>query len=303
MRTVHLEGMGINGCLTALMLERQGVDFTWNDIEAKRTAWEASTGAVYPANSTKFGDDWACYQLWADAYNRGVFGPVADTVERGNYTFNHKSGPPHGGKYACHPDKRFGLTVAVPKSYHINAQKLVPAVRHRFADRRLPEAPTRETVDLYLITHSFGERLSHVYWGWSRLVKLDYDKDLFELDGERPCFYFREGRFVMAYAYPVPGSPFWYAGSSIIKQRLDRMKSLDIEPKYEKWRENFQRLSNGAVQVRSAHAMLEGWRPAPASDDTAWLRREGNNAFSLRPLWNSGIRHYPHQWSKILSRL
>jgi len=289
-RHIHLIGMGASGSLLALKLLDAGFkNITWEDEDSNIVAWKASTGAIYPANSTKFGDDALCHTAWAEDLSN-----IIPFVEQSTYWFNHKS-PPHEGKYRITKSSPSGLNMAELPSYHLNAQKLVPHVRDRLALTRLElgelRPHKRENV-LFIHTHGSTHRLSHFYWGWAVRVKLDYDTAVF--GGERrPCFYFREGRYVMAYAYPIPDTPYWYAGSSIIKQRLGKEKSLDIWSKYSRWQDNFERLSNSEVKVVDHGQAIEGWRPA--CGDSEWVTRKGNQIF-LRPLWNSGLRHFPHQW-------
>lgn len=299
--TVHIEGMGIPGCLLALYLQSKGIPFTWHDTGMKQVAWQASTGAIYPANSKKFGDDWYCYQAWLDMFDTWAKG---DWLEKANYFFNHKSCAPHDGKYPVGAPTEHGLrgplnSTDIP-SVHLNAQVLVPYVRNLFAEHEVPGDKgyfdtdyLRKNNTHYIVTHGWSKRHSHTYWGWTRLVTLKYPKRIYGKNKNRPAFYFREGRFTMTYAYPVPGTNFWYSGSSIIKQRAGAQKSLAMEPKYEKWQANFERLSGGAVTVKSRGPFIEGWRPCalPSKD---WLETEGNVTY-LKPLWNSGIRHFPMQ--------
>lgn len=298
---VHIEGMGLTGSMLATMLWRNGVDFTWHDTHDKKVAWQASTGAIYPSGSTKFGPDEECREVWAQWHAQDVF---EGATEEARWAYSTKA-PPHGGKYA-REQMESGLWLAGPSSYHLNAQLLVPRTRERFAagEVRPCDAPAHEDVDWYIVGHGWGRRLGHVYWGWTRLVTLDYDRSLYQRDGQelRPCFYFREGRFIMAYAYPVPGTPYWYAGSSIIKQPLLGRKSLSMEDKYARWKANFERLGLGSVKVAEEGEFIEGWRPAVKPDDEAWLRRNGN-VLVTRPLWNNGIRHFPKQWAGIASQL
>lgn len=299
MTTVHIEGMGLTGSMLAVLLDQHGIEFTWHDIDLDRVAWPASTGAIYPSGSTKFGPDEECREVWAGWHDIGLFGPV---LERSLFVFSTKSAP-HGGRYSVQ-ETVDGLRIAGESSYHLNAQQLVKATRERFADRRAVKQ--HGDVDTYIVAHGWGSRLSHVYWGWMRLVELDYDQDTYGyspfMGGGRPAFYFREGRFIMAYAYPVPNTPYWYAGSNIIKQAGDARRSLDMPGKYARWKDNFERLGNGGVAVKAEHGYIEGWRPAAAKDDEAWIRRSGN-VLTVRPLWNSGIRHFPKQWVGIAHQL
>jgi hypothetical protein len=296
--------MGVQGALLAHFLDRAGLEFTWHDIDLPQTAWKACTGAIYPSGSTKFGEDMLCLQRWGQWFIDGVFGN--DVLEPALWWFNHKSAPPHGGGYKPSVPSPHGLRHAPMFSYHFNAQRFVEGTRRRFEDRRLTALGVRANDDLpkvYVVTHGWSERQAHAYWGWTRLVELDYDKAIYGTE-LRPAFYFREGRFIMTYAYPVAGTNLWYAGSHIIKQMPGRTRSLEIEPKYARWRDNFQRLGNGAVRVGAEAGLIEGWRPC--ARDAAWAQsyqKGPETHIVLRPLWNNGVRHFPQQMSEFCKAL
>lgn len=299
---VHLEGMGVNGCLLATLLEQCGVDFTWHDTRGKVNAWSASTGAIYPANSAKFGNDWACWQEWSAWHNRGYFG---QHLERCHYWFSSKK-PPHEGKYKI-VAKHAGLNMAAVPSYHLDAQGFVHDLRARYKGyERKPEVIEGkvffpEGIDAYIITHGFGARLDRAYWGWTRHVELEMD-EAFHTQ-ERAAFYFRPNKFVMAYAYPIAGTDRWYAGSSLHVQKPHALRDLDPRPKYERWKKQFLAITGNAVRIKAEHLFYTGWRPAAAHADQEWVREEAEGVYSLRPLWNSGIRHFPQQWFGLVERL
>lgn len=292
-KPIHIEGMGIPGCLLALLLHRRGIDFTWHDTGETITAWRASTGAIYPSTSTKFGNDDACRLVWEHWHAIDL---TDGCTEQAVWTYSQKSAP-HGSKYQTR-QLDCGLRQAIPFAYHLNAQALVPKVRDLFADKRTDGEPAHV---IKIVSHGFGVRRSHSYWGWTRLVELDYADEIKEANsGLRPTFYFREGRVVMAYAYPIPGTRFWYAGSNIIKQKLGKERSLEMPPKYDTWKDRFLRLGGGNVSVVDEDDFIEGWRPA--CGDLDWVTREGD-VIHMRPLWNSGIRHFPQQWDGVLAHL
>lgn len=293
---VHIEGFGITGCLLARTLEYLGVNFTWCDADAPFTAWKASTGAIYPAgdpaSDCALGHEGWRYWALSDRFKDPAW------LEFGEYRFNHKQ-PPHGGKYALKERDEFGIAHAMPMSFHFNAQLMVPETRERYAGLRLEGA--RPKGSQVVVAHGFGERFTHAYWGYTRLVQLEYNRSTGCGSDLRPAFYFREGRFVMAYAYPVAGTPWWYAGSKIIKQKAGKLKSLSMEPKYALWRRDFERLGNGAVQVTREGEFIEGWRPARS--DSAWVTRDAQSRILVPPLWNSGIRHFPVVLKGVLNEL
>lgn len=286
---IHIEGMGVLGSLLALKLDHAGIKFTWSDADAEHTAWKACTGAIYPCGEPE-SVDWLAYNLWRDELSKPTWTkPVSRHFERAVYVFNHQR-PPHDGRYEFsnlgNSDLRFPL---VYSSYHVNAQTLVPAVRKRFADRRTDGIALQGGKDRpRVIAHGFTEKMTHAYWGWTRMVELDYKFKL----SDRPAFYFRQGRYVMAYAYPAPGTPYWYAGSSLIMQH--NLKPLQMEPKFERWQEFFEMLSGDTVRVKRTRSgeFLQGWRPAEANPDVYWDKRK--KIIRMPSLWNSGVRHAPY---------
>lgn len=306
MTHIHIEGFGLTGCLLAYHLDLQGISFTWSDIDAPKTAWKASTGAIYPAGSTKFGPDALCYDVWDEWVREGL---MAQHVEAADYWFGSKAAP-HQGRYAVSEPNEFGMRRALIPSYHFNAQSFVPAMRevHKFK-RWTGEGHSKGAQRV--IAHGFGERLGRAYWGWTRLVRIGYRDRAAELQfrghyarldlAQRPCFYFRPSKVVMAYAYPVPGTEWWYAGSSIIAQRADRMKELDMPPKYERWKRLFLEFSKGALTIEREGDYLQGWRPA--AGDNRWVTHREDGALLLRPLWNSGIRHFPMQLAQLFNAI
>lgn len=305
---VHLEGMGLQGTLLAHRLHEYGVAFTWHDIDAEHTAWKASTGAIYPADSTNHGPDREAYNVWGAWYENEKF--EYQHLERSTGLVFCTKNPPHKGKYDVTSFSN-GLSQGSQVSYHFNAQAFVPEMRQRYASVRISTVAATETVKRngapYIITHGWGARLDRAYWGWTRCVQLEYDsrfRNNAETGGwvERPAFYFRPNRYVMAYAYPIPGGPWYYAGSSIIVQKKTALKPLEMYEKYTRWKRNFEELGKGMVKVRAEGSFLQGWRPAAAPSDEAWVRKTGN-IITLRPLWNSGIRHFPAQWQGVANLL
>jgi hypothetical protein len=278
--------MGLTGALLAWWLERWDCDWTWHDTETAVNAWQASTGAIFPAGArgsvdrTTF-DNWTKWLHGPAIYPRRFFEPA-------NYWFNHKH-PPHGGYDDCQAIGRHGLQRSSLLSYHLNAQAFVLATRKKFAKQRLPSAAF--SADVAVVAHGFGKRLHHVVWGWTVPVELDFP--VYMADSYRPCLYLREGRFVMAYAYPMPGTDpqTWYAGSSLIHQREPR--PLEVMPKFERWRRLVKTLSRGAVKVLSHGKPRQGWRPAEAEPHCAPRVKRRGNMLEVPPLWHSGIRWFP----------
>lgn len=302
---IHLEGMGLLGCLLAPWLGKAGHRVTWHDSDAARAAWPACTGAIFPCG----GADGTAYDQWLAWWaHRGTGFPYPRRhFEEGSYWFNHRH-PPHHGKYLFAGAPVKGLRRAYPPSLHVNAQTLVPAVRAQFQRGHRRAAPQLGEVDAYVVAHGFGTRLWRCLWGWTVKTQLRYDRRRYDEDGKRAAFYFREGRFVMAYAYPVPGEPrYWYAGSSLIPQWPYRLRELAVRPKFLKWADHFEDLSGGEVEVTGGltDAALQGWRPAMSPHDEADLplvQRRGK-VITLPPLWHNGLRHFPHVLTLVCHHL
>lgn len=279
---IHLEGMGILGSILAWTLDRHGKKFTWHDNELKVCAWRASTGAIYPSGDAF--DRWN-YEAWKRWYSDPPWHEKI-FVEQTGWWYCTKAAP-HGAKDK--PVARAGdLQRSSACSMHFNAQHFVRFTRDVFAEQRRSAAPAGSTK---VVAHGFNRRLDHYVWGWNRKVRLSFSETLTGQEYlPRASLYFREGRFVMAYAYAVPGDDTWYAGSSLIVQK--KPNPLDMASKYERWKSNFHRLGDGRVTVASESEFTEGWRPAASDKDTSlasWI----DGSLVLRPLWNSGIRHSP----------
>ncbi|HEX4621410.1 MAG TPA: hypothetical protein VH208_07570 [Myxococcaceae bacterium] len=282
---VHLEGLGFTGAYLAWRLYEAGVPFTWEDAEVAVTAWRASTGSVYPSGHPL---DMRCYREWAQAEQPE---PVRAAVAVAPYWYSSKS-PPHGGPWR--PRRDLGcLRLHELPSIHVNVQAYVEATRATFSGQRGP-APLGARL---VVAHGFGLRLDSVVWGWSRKVLLRYDEEAF---GQRACFYCREGRYGLVYAYPVPGEGTWYAGSSMVHQAV--AKELDAASRFQRWMQSFGRLTEGHIEVEVLAGIRQGWRPKPAKGDDAWVREEAG-ALHVKPQGASGVRHAPALARAVLEAL
>lgn len=105
----------------------------------------------------------------------------------------------------------------------------------------------------------------------------------------------------MAYAYPIPDTPYWYAGSNLIVQT--KPKQLSVSDKYARWKKNFLELSNGAVQVTEEEEFLTGWRPASAKEDPELVRRSTDGRLLVRPHWHNGVRNSPAIVAAVMKEL
>jgi len=304
--TVHLEGMGVMGALTAYQLQRLGIPFTWHDIETPEkeaevsptdffTAWHASTGAVFPTGSE---DDMRCLRRYEDellaAYPEAVF-------SKNEWVYGAKK-PPHSSKSPVVREIDH-LKVSECPAYNCDAQLLVRQARKDFEEGRISaeEAEaTKPNVDLYFISHGWGDRQTHVYWGWTRLVKLNMDERL----APNSCFYFRKDRFFITYAYPVGESGWWYAGSTITQQKGAKPATHRMEKEYARWKANFEELCDGLVTVGEEGPYIEGWRPAGGKmHDTSWEQYSvnplGDNVFQYPCRSHDGIRRFPDIWDQV----
>ena len=292
--------MGLVGCFLAQELSRASIPFTWSDLDVARNeagatglprsyAWRASTGCIYPSDEP---DERAAYNEW---HRWKRFDWALPFVEEGRWWFNTKK-PPHLKKKAAVIEGPAPLRQLKDEtSLHWNSQRFVAATRAKFADRVILQADIQPSNTV--VSHGFGPRLDHVVWGWSGLADLTPGRpeaeELFK-GPTRPAFYSREGRFIWGYAYPCPGTPFWYVGSSMIAQKVP--KNLATAEKFTKWCSTFRRLTGGNVAIRSAYNIEEGWRPYPAASDTALVtRREdrAGGALHVRPMGASGVRLAP----------
>lgn len=290
---IHLQGMGLLGSLTAWQLHRFGVPFTWDDTEEGINAWRACTGACYPASSEV---DRLCFDLWrqwAGVYPKG-------SLETCSYWVDsvHKA-LPHGLKSRVLSTA--GSMRLVGHSHHCNAQLLVKETRATFAKQR------RDGGNPTVVAHGFSAMRSRYLWGWTRLIRLDVPRSILKYG--RPSFYLRKSRFLFAYCYPVPHTPWYYAGSSLISQQV--AKDLAPEPKYERWKRAFAELCGGQVQVAEEGGFLTGWRPARAGKLSALEGadaggdglQEIDGVIYYPSLASGGFRRFPYVWSQLVEGL
>jgi hypothetical protein len=272
---IHLQGMGVIGAFLANTLADRGVPFTWNDVEARHAAWPACTGAVFPT-----GDNDDLYGLAAWLKLRASASWAADVSCESVWCFTQKT-PPHGGRYPYEPLSG-PLKVARHPAVFVNAQRLVLETRKRFAgERRPPEVPRPGLV----VTHGSATASSYV-WGWMARVQLVLARHIPRDAG----IYCREGRFTMAYAYPIPGSPGeWYAGSSLVPQVTPH--ALQTQKRLERWARDVERMTDGRVRCVSMKPPTMGWRPR--GDDAAPRVRLVDGVVYVRPHWHNGVRHAP----------
>ena len=289
--TVHIEGMGVLGSMVARRLDEAGVPFTWHDIDAEHSAWPVSTGCVFRTGVERDLDGW---RAWLGHFDDPHLAPHLELCD---YVFNHKA-PPHQGKDGIRTDLG-ALRVLDKPGIQVNVPSLVTATRAAFTGERRPEAPPM--FDPYVIAHGYSSRLARYMWGWAARVELDLAPALASaLEYERPIVYLRRGRFVMAYAYPIPGTPHYWAGSSLISQR--EAKPLEVLPKLERWKALIDELSGGMVRCREVASVEQGWRPVPRKGDPLDVERMGN-VLRVPPLWHNGVRWAPMVADEVLANV
>lgn len=286
MKQLHIEGMGVLGCMTAWQLYRRGIGFTWSDIESPVNAWRASTGGIFPTGDKFDMDNYAAWEGWYDDP------PWADVgvslVEKADFWFLSKN-PPHGGRYAI-KERILGLSRGELASYHVNVQQLVLLTRKFFESLR--ENPDGR--ELTLVAHGFNERLGRYLWGWSAKVRLGLAGALANRD-YRPCLYLRQGKFICFYAYPVPEESTWYIGSSRVSQKLPN--ELLISAKYLVAEAFVSDKTDGMAWVDSVESISQGWRPVGSGGESP--QRMGNRIV-YPPMSGNGLRHAPDLMRAVL---
>lgn len=296
---LHLEGMGLLGSLTAWQLWYRDVPFTWWDTNERHTAWKASTGACYPTSSDL--DIQCCSTLskWIDSgtYPAGCLSRAQYWVDSQHRTL------PHGLKTDVIDE--LGPMRLVGTSYHVNAQKLVRRTRRLFKEFKRELQPK---TSIPILSQGFS-RADRYLWGWTRLVRLKLPKRI-ETRLYVPSFYLRKNRFQFAYCYPKPGTNWWYAGSNLINQK--KPKELEIEKKYQGWKERFLELSGGEIGIKETGPFFQGWRPCAAegikgteghkAQGRKWLKEEDGKII-FPTMASNGFRHFPAVWKELQSLL
>lgn len=307
---VHIEGMGVVGSALGWMLARAGVPFTWSDIDTRagatllqeayhgnphKAAWTSSTGAIYPSGNQR---DRECYQVWRSWASAGApwTRDLARTIETAAYWYVTKNAP-HGGSDEPSLDLGHIRCHALP-SYHLHVQRFVAGSRDAFAGKRVNDRAGAQPGARIVVAHGFNDRLQRVVWGWTRIVDLELDRRIYSgLEGApRPCIYIRPNRYTLAYAYPLPGTPYWYAGSSLIVQKTAR--ELSTEDKYARWHNELVQHTGGFARVREVKTpILQAWRPslgttADEAEEPLWSAR-ADGSLVVMPLWHSGVRWLP----------
>jgi len=287
---VHVVGMGLIGCAVARSLLDLGVHVSWEDADAPHTAWKASTGAVYPSPHSR---DAEAYKLWSNWRLKHM------RVDFADYWYCTKNAP-HGYKAAAVAEVG-PLKLHPEPSLHLNVQDFVRCTRVELADLRTQMSGKPEG-SVEVVAHGFNYRLRRYVWGWTQWVGLDYSRlaehtRLPKTLNWKPCVYLRDGMTTLAYAYPCPGTPYWYAGSSLIVQQEPRERNP--EKVVARWKSEWDRLTGGVIPIcATSGPVIQGWRPStgPVEDEEGlpfWSRAEEGGPLTVMPLWHSGVRWLP----------
>lgn len=276
---IHIEGMGWFGAMTALALEREGIEFTWDDIDSPYQAWRASTGMVYPAGDDRSERNRHAWVGMVLNYRNGDLLP-AGTAKLCNYAFAHRR-PPHEGRYPTAPWN--GLRMASDMGVSVNVAAIVHEARSRFADRRTDAVQSGQRI---IVAHG-GHRRVRWVWGWSRKISFTGYEHPFAV-----ALYGKRHRFDLTYAYPVPNEPgWWWAGSVLTNERTPRERTPEeLQAQWARWYES-ARILFPRMRIRNTRAIQQGWRPKPSKEDAGYLV-EGNS-LQFPALWHSGVRWAP----------
>lgn len=282
MTPVHIEGMGWLGSVLARRLERAGIDFTWHDNDDPFPAWPASTGLVYPTDPTdersvmgmKGWQRWIHEDPW-----------LADFTERVSVGFV-TANPPSGGKYEA--VDLGGIKIGQAPCYATDPRAIVTAARERYASARR-EADPGDPNSILIQAHAHGPRLQSMMWGWSARVKLHE-----QIDFSRRVAYYGHRMSQSCYAYPIPRTEFFFAGSASFEQRTP--KRLDTDNHFALWRKFFLK-QFPVSEVELVEPPVQGWRPRWKEGDSLKPKRiilpSDRRCITLPPLRHSGVRWCP----------
>lgn len=278
--TVHIEGMGWLGSVLARRLERAGVDFTWHDNDDPFPAWPASTGLVYPTapDDERSVAGMKGWQRWI--HDDPWLASNTERVSVGFVTAN----PPSGGKYES--VDLGGLKIGQATCFATDPRAIVLAARERYASARLAGDPGE---GLLVQAHAHGPRLQSMMWGWSARVKLHEQVSI-----DRRIAYYGHRMSQSCYAYPIPNTEYFFAGSASFEQR--NPKRLDTGNHFDLWRRFFLK-QFPVSEVELVEPPVQGWRPRWKEGDSLRAKKvklsSGRLSVSLPPLRHSGVRWCP----------
>lgn len=294
MKTYHLEGMGVLGCLMALQLLEQDIPFTWWDNNSEVNAWRASGGSIFRSKSEM--DD-VCYHEWLGWARCDAI--IRENLQKAPTWYSTKA-PPHGAKFK--PVAEVGVLKRGPDEYagmYLDVPEFVRQVRNLLITLRSEQSAARAQ---RIVAHGFSKRLKMYLWGWTATARLRVHPDIIAQSlPYRPSFYLRRGLYTMAYAAPYGALPdVWLVGSSMIAQL--RPKELDVLPKLDRWGATVRDLSNGDIEFEKGMELRNGWRPVGTIKDDVSVIAEGGIIY-LPSLGHSGVRHAPAVWRNLQEHL
>lgn len=291
-RRVHVLGAGLVGCILMRRLEVEEIDFTWMDpdydpeVESpKFCAWKASTGCVYPSGNPT---DKANYEKFEDSARR-----LGMEYEVAEYCFSQASIP--------HREKSKELQVVSQEeqlkflnkpSYHVNVQKFVEDTRHLYRRQFSKEMQLDSQI---VHAHGFHTVETTDYrWGWHAKAKVNTP------DNRRICFNLKEGRFVVGYLYPCPGTDEYYLGTHFIYQK--EAKELEMKDKHLKMLDHIQSKVGAFADIEvDWDTLVTGWRPAYKDSEELVISRNGE--LFLKPQMANGLRHHPEFMDECIRRI
>jgi hypothetical protein len=175
--------------------------------------------------------------------------------------------------------------------------------REHFATCRTESAPANK---LLIVAQGFDNPLrTRFVWGWSRHVALAIPDEMARQSKQRPAIYVGKGGLgpmQYVYAFPVPTSPFWYAGSSMHAQLNPHL--MDTAPRLAIWRRVMREVSGGAIRIEQMTlGDYQGWRPiADRSNPPPLVQRVGQQVI-VAPMGANGIHYAPLYTQAILEAL
>lgn len=264
--TVHITGAGVVGCVLMRRLFQAGIEFTWSDTDAAVTAWKASTGSVCRdhTDSPEVRPAWERFAAECVPDDQYCLVPHYRAFISGEHrTEWHQEGD----------------------SYHLDVQSFVLRTREAWKqDRREERDP--DSINIMTVGHAQCEKF---WWGWSVLV---------EVPGlERASWSLRVVRQIR-YLYPKPGTPLFYAGSSIMQQRTP--KELNLQTHLSWWQREWGLMSPDGSDYSIKTEPVCGWRPVGSPG--VW-KLDVNGDYVISPMSASGVKFAPLVAEQIVKSL
>lgn len=286
MQTVHINGMGLVGCLLALRLEEAGVGFSWYDNDSPFTAWKASTGCCYPSDEPY---DAANYEriaqlLGSHTPNLGRF------TEVGNFAFIRKTIPHAVVNTKLYVVATAGNVKVLNKpSYHLNVQQFVMHMRKTFQTRYTEAA---DCDALVVHAHGFHGKYHTSYrWGWSCKANVKLNAQLAQF--EPISLNAQTARFDIFYLYPCPGTEEYYLGTSMVYLRKPKLVKTAPAVRIGAALAHIHEHSLPQIIIEPIDGTyVQGWRPA-CDEAIVPPVREVEGQLYLKPQSHSGWRHHP----------